>query len=264
LFAFFSWEKNKDMKRGAFQIARKLFDSELWLNKPAAWSKIWIYIIGKVNHKDNGTFKRGENYFNFAQERRLIGKDITENQIKRFCQFAVSSLGGTMISTRRSTRGMVIKVSKYELYQTLDNYSRTTESTTSSTSKAREKHADKQECKNVKKEDIGVVETTPPLMDSSFDGKTPQIKVSSPPNTDFKEIISYYYKEYQDRFGDKPEIAGKDCKLLKTRLKDYPPDKLKEIISLYLQSKKCEKLGGDLGKALSTDTLNAIKENRNF
>jgi hypothetical protein len=118
---------------GSFQVARQLFSSEIWREKPSSWKVIWIYILGKVNHKKNGKFDRGEGFFNFSEERRQIGNDITSNMIKRFCQYALRS---SMTSTKRSTRGMLIKVINYDKYQTLSNFT----STNQSTSKAREKH----------------------------------------------------------------------------------------------------------------------------
>jgi hypothetical protein len=121
------------MKRGAFQIARKIFDSELWLEKPASWKVIWIYILGKVNHKESGRFKRGEGFINFTYSRREIGIDITPDIIKKSLSFFRKS---GMIDTKRSTRGLIIKVLKYNEYQTLDNYT----STKVSTTQAREKH----------------------------------------------------------------------------------------------------------------------------
>jgi hypothetical protein len=118
---------------GAFLVARKLFDSELWLEKPSSWKVIWIYIFGKVNHKVKGKFQRGEGYFNFSQEIKSIGIDITPDKIKSFCQWARAT---SMIDTRRTTRGMIIKVNKYGSYQCLDNYSNTNKTT----SKPRENH----------------------------------------------------------------------------------------------------------------------------
>ena len=73
-----------NIKNGAFQIARKIFESELWLRKPASWTKIWIYIIGKANHTGNSAFEKGEGFFNFKEECKNIGTDITTDKIKKF------------------------------------------------------------------------------------------------------------------------------------------------------------------------------------
>ncbi len=118
---------------GAFHIARQIFDSEIWTNKPATWNKIWIYILGKVKYNDTDRFKRGECFFNFSRERKDIGIDITEDMIKKCLTYLRKS---EMIRTLRSTRGTVVKVMNYNHFQTLENYT----STTQSTREAREKH----------------------------------------------------------------------------------------------------------------------------
>ena len=124
---------NDKIMGGAFILARQIFTSSIWQDKPSTWKIIWVYIIGQVNHKDNGKFKRGEGYFNFKRELKDIGSDITYDMIRHSLRWLKDE---EMISTSRSTRGMTIKVLRYDKYQTLDNY----QSTTPSTSKAQEKH----------------------------------------------------------------------------------------------------------------------------
>ena len=126
-------ENNEQIFGGAFSLARQIFNSEVWLEKPSSWNKIWIYILGKVNHKDDSKFKRGEGFFNFRQEVKNIGIDITSDKIKKFLAFA---RGRAMISTTKSTKGITIKVLMYNKYQDLNNYT----STTKSTLKAPRKH----------------------------------------------------------------------------------------------------------------------------
>lgn len=118
---------------GAFLLARKIFDSDLWLNKPAAWSKIWIYILGNVNFVDNGTFKRGEGFFDFTREKYFIGDDISDDSTKKFMQYG---RGKGLFTTKRSTRGVILSVCNYSDYQEMSFY----RSTTESTREAPEKH----------------------------------------------------------------------------------------------------------------------------
>jgi len=124
---------NEKIYGGGFLLARQIFNSEVWCKKPSSWGKIWIYILGKVHHEQTNDFGRGEGFFNFSQEKKLIGIDITDDIIKKFMCFARTSL---MISTRRSTRGVVIKILQYNKFQDFNNY----KSTSSGTREAREKH----------------------------------------------------------------------------------------------------------------------------
>lgn len=117
------------IKQGAFQIARKLYTSDIWLQKPSSWKIIWLYILGNVAHKNEGNFIRGRGFFNFSKDRRQIGVDISEDTIKK-CLVYMRGCG--MIRTTRSTRGMYVEVLNYNTYQDLDNYTAPPE--------AREKH----------------------------------------------------------------------------------------------------------------------------
>ena len=134
------------MRKGAFQVARKLFESEIWLDKPLSWIVIWIFILGRVNHESNDKFQRGEGFFNFhlMVATNQLGKHITLDMVKKAIKYFK---GKHMVTTHKSTRGMRIKVLNYHTYQTLDNY----RSTSKSTLEAPEKHQDKQELKNEKK-----------------------------------------------------------------------------------------------------------------
>lgn len=118
---------------GAFLIARQIFESEFWLKKPSTWKVIWVYILGKVNHKKNKICDRGEGFFYWTKEYKEVGVDITLDMIKKSTCFFKKN---EMISTSRSTRGVRIKVIQYNKYQIFNNYS----STSRSTNQALEKH----------------------------------------------------------------------------------------------------------------------------
>ena len=129
--------EEKTIKGGAFQVARQLFSSDIWLKKPSSWKVIWIYILGQVNHQDNGAFKRGEGFFNLTEERRRIGNDITYDMIRHSMTYFRKC---KMIRTTRSTRGVVIEVLNYNTYQSLDNFTKHKSKHKQSTREAQEKH----------------------------------------------------------------------------------------------------------------------------
>lgn len=154
-------EENNYKPGGAFQIARQIFDGELWVTKPSSWKVIWIYILGRVNHKKNGVCERGEGFFQWIKEKEMVGVDISQDMIKKASSYFTKN---AMISTRRSTRGVYIKVLNYNTYQTMDNY----QSTRQSTKKALEKHYDKQECKNDKNVEREAEASPTPKDNSNF------------------------------------------------------------------------------------------------
>lgn len=134
----------RDLK-GSAQWARQTLESDVFLNKPPEWFKIWFCIVQLANFKDTKQFKRGQ-FFIRGSELQEITR-TTPDQIKKFLQYARRS---HMIRTERSSRGMLITVLNYDKYQTFTSKS----STELGTSKAPEKHQRsttiEEECKNEK------------------------------------------------------------------------------------------------------------------
>jgi len=104
--------------RGATVWARKTIESDIFFWKPAEWFKIWFYIITKVNHKDTKPFKRGTNYFNWSNESIQL-KKITGNSWHECIKWLKSQ---KMITTQKTTRGIIITVCNYALYQDFNTY----------------------------------------------------------------------------------------------------------------------------------------------
>lgn len=123
---------------GAFYIARKSFESELWRNKPASWWKIWCYILGSVQHTEYKELKRGQGYFNFTELCRMgiFGKDVTINNIEKFIKFAKRA---EMIATAKATQGVLLLVRNYDLYQDIVTYKSDSKSGESGGIKAEQK-----------------------------------------------------------------------------------------------------------------------------
>ncbi len=139
---------------GATIWARKTIESDIFFWKPAEWFKIWFYIVSKVNHKDTKQFKRGEGFFNFENEKKQIC--VSDDQIKKFLQYG-RRLG--MLRTKRSTRGTIVTVCKYALYQDLGTY----KSTKQSTREAREKHERSTPINKYEKNEIISKDITKPI-----------------------------------------------------------------------------------------------------
>jgi len=135
-----NFEINKQF--GCFQIARSLFNNEIWLLKPAWWNKIWIYILGKVQFKDIKICKRGEGFFTYDQiyyECKLINDGVkTSHSVGNVIKWLKST---TQITTRKTTRGFYIIIGNYALYQNISNYKNYTENYTKNDSKTtQERH----------------------------------------------------------------------------------------------------------------------------
>jgi len=142
---------------GATIWARQTIESEIFYWKPDKWFKIWFYIVNKVNHKDNNLFERGSNFMTY-KEIELATK-ATKNQIDSFLRFAKAATPHPMLTTRKTTRGMVVEVTKYAYYQCLGNYKNTKTDTKTETKPKHNRNTTDTINKNVKN-DKNVKNTT--------------------------------------------------------------------------------------------------------
>lgn len=109
------------IKGGYILLARNIIDSEIWY-KPPEYLKIWVYILSKVCWKETRKNPVGQELFNFRQE-KIPG--VTLNQIYEFLRWAKTLNPRdltTQITTQKTTRGIYLKVNKYEYYQDPNNY----------------------------------------------------------------------------------------------------------------------------------------------
>ena len=111
--------KEKPHKGGVI-FARQTINSEIFADKPHVWFKIWFYLICKASHQDTDKFQRGEMFLYYEWICEATG--ATTDQLKKCMSWLRAS---SMIGTRRSTRGVHIKVNNYNHFQTFDNYKRT-------------------------------------------------------------------------------------------------------------------------------------------
>ncbi len=173
------------METGWIKLHRRILDNDLWLKKPSSWIKVWLYILLSVDHNT------GEGYFNLIKDRQNIGTEITPDKVKKI----IATLRQMkMIGTKRSTRGMTIKVLNYAKYQALTCPPSTTPSTREapekhqrSTREAPEKHSDIQEDKNIRIKNIS--------KDIASDKINELIKLFEPVNPSYKQL----YKNTTER-----------------------------------------------------------------
>ena len=198
---------------GWIKIHRKLLDSELWLMKPVSWKVIWVYILFSVNHEAKAGFQRGEGYFNFSIERDLIGKDITKDQIKSFLQYA---RGSGMIDTRRTTRGLRLKVLNYNVYQS-DERETTTRKTPNG---PRENHE----------------RTTPINKNVRMEEDKNNTNTSDVPSQDVVDIIDNFgelNQSYKKWYGNKTQRAS-----IERLIGIHGKDKIIQVIKVLPQSNR--------------------------
>jgi len=110
---------------GYILLARKLLESEL-MEKPSHYLKLWVWMLAKANWKDRDKLRRGQFVTTIAEMQEAGGyrvgyrvRRLTRDEVRSAYEaFAKAS----MITTTKTSRGMIITICNYELYQNADNY----------------------------------------------------------------------------------------------------------------------------------------------
>jgi len=221
------------MKRsGAFLIARKIFDNPIWAEKPDSWLRVWLYILGHVNWEKNGKFERGEGFFDFNRELRLIGKGVTIDQVRKATTWLRSS---TMISTMKSTRGTIVKVLNYNRLQDYGHYKSSSKSTMKSHVWTENEHVD---TKEVIIKNTTVPSATRELLDL--------FRASFKTSMEVEYLCNW----------------GKDMKLFKGMLEQVEKDTLKKLVGEFFKSKDAFIVGSDRSVGVFSSQLNKLNKPR--
>lgn len=134
----------------AFQVARTIYQSDIFLWKPARWFKVWIYLLWSVNHTDSKQFNRWQWRFTYEKiynECNLWAEWVKKNAIKNVISRMKNQWN---LTTQKTTRWFIITIVKYNDYQTLDNYKNHTEKKLQRTHKEHTNHTIIEEWKNDK------------------------------------------------------------------------------------------------------------------
>ena len=115
---------------GAILLARQVFESDIFVYKPAIWFKIWVYILGHVFWKEKGRLKRGQGYFTYKKMMDATG--ATRDQVKHLLGYLREV---SMVHTQKAPHGLVLTVLNYDRYQDFNSYSSPNKSPTEALSK---------------------------------------------------------------------------------------------------------------------------------
>lgn len=119
---------------GAIALARKTIESDVFVNKPDKWFKIWVFILLGANYKDVKNFKRGDIFTTYTEI--MSYTKATRNEVDHCIRWLKQA---KQITTQKATRGMYINIVNYNVYQKFNNYKSDTESDTKSDIKAKQK-----------------------------------------------------------------------------------------------------------------------------
>lgn len=143
------------MIHGGYYIkARKIEDSEISFAPPHV-REIWDYLLRNANHKPGKSsgriIERGQLYTTYEEIIEALSWRIgyrKETYKKSQCETAMKTLRKTaMITTARTTRGMIITICNYDYYQNPKNYDNRTDNPSDNPSETVREPPDKQEQK---------------------------------------------------------------------------------------------------------------------
>lgn len=121
---------------GYYIKARQARDSEI-AHAPPVVREVWDYLLSQAMFRDGRHLKRGEVLTSFREMSDALSWRIgwrREQYSKCNIETAMNWLRKrAMIQTRRTTRGFIITVCKYEFYQTPSNYETDSETDTEPT-----------------------------------------------------------------------------------------------------------------------------------
>ena len=110
---------------GYYMKARKIQESEISTAPPHV-REIWDLLLMKCNYLDKDKFKKGDCFVSYSQ----IQEDLSwyvgwrkHSYTRGQCETAMKWLRKKlMITTRKTTRGIIVTVCRYEYYQNAKNY----------------------------------------------------------------------------------------------------------------------------------------------
>lgn len=107
------------IERGFTLWARQSCDSNIFLEKPDHWFKVWFYIVTKVNYKDNGKFKRGQGFFTYEELATALIPKRSVDVIDKIMRYLRTD---GAVTSKRTVRGFIVTVNNYDKYQDIKNY----------------------------------------------------------------------------------------------------------------------------------------------
>lgn len=144
------------IEKGFYIKARKIQDSQI-AHAPPHVREIWDWILRNANHKPckvNGTLiGRGQLFATYSKILDDLHWNVGYKRLtykKHHCETAMKLLTkATMVTTTKTTRGMLITVCNYDYYNDISNYENHTRNYTRRTTATTMKPHYKQELENV-------------------------------------------------------------------------------------------------------------------
>lgn len=153
-------KKIPKIPNGYVILARKMLESDL-MNKPPLLFKLFAWMLLEARHKDQtiGKLKRGQLFTTTAEMQETMSHKIgyrkltpTRDQIRKSYE---SLTKAAMITTAKTTRGMIITICNYDYYQDPKNYEAHAEAHTESARRPKGAHTINKNVERMKRKGEG-------------------------------------------------------------------------------------------------------------
>jgi len=261
---------------GKFFIDREIFEDDIW-EKPAHFLKIWVWIVGRANwkmvKKGGKTYHRGE-FLTSLEETQEANKwkvgwrteKLSIDQVEDVYEFLRKT---QRITTRKTTRGLWVKVLNYDYFQTLYSHETNSEGNNESNRVATAEPEGKEKERIKKENNISSVPGGTERRESSFEKK--KVKLEDILDSTAEEIIAYFVEACQKKLGFTPAVSrGIEKRMIKNKLRPdpsgctMPREQIIRLIDWFLdpRNKSTESLSKSLRVCLSTTVINRFLQDK--
>ena len=222
---------------GYYIKARKTQESKI-AHAPPHVREIWDWLLKEANHADNQICKRGQCVRSYKDIRDGLLWKVgyrTQRYSKSQCEISMKWLKkATMITTTKTTRGIIITICNYDLYQNPANYESHKRTTTKATMEPQWSHTINKNDKNDNNKNYPENSEFQILLDTwaACKGKSSPIKFSGPDCETFSTQI-------QDGLDD----TGRGFKWCLDAMKKHGAEAVSPKQCFYYKQKSREKDG---------------------
>lgn len=229
------------MIKGGYVLQARKTDNTKLSHKPPHFREIFNWLYRQANYRDNHVAKRGQCFRSIRDIQEGLKWYIGYRKMmysKSQCENALNWLRNeTMITTVKTTRGMLITICNYDTYQDPLNYESNNEQTTKAATKTETPVHYKQEGINKENNKIYI------LSEKHSDDSALSVSKDTNSIFSFEEFWNLYDKKESKLLTEKKysKISEKDRELIKKTLPAYinkTPDKqFRKNPLTYLNSK---------------------------
>lgn len=207
---------------GYILLSRQLIESEIW-DKPPIYMKVWMYLLMRAQYKPYKKLKRGELIVTIPEIIEVCSYKVgyrtekpSKSQIFNVLEWLRNSDEGshednaneTMIGTTKTTRGIVVNICNYNVYQDPKSYEQNDEyndeKSMKTTMPKRQANTINKNVKNLRSKELS--------SSSSSDGDLI--------DSNLKEVMQFYQSNLQSGINESPHNQNKILELYDSWGKD--------------------------------------------